>query len=631
MTAKPYDWERIERVLDQFEDAHRQGLQPSIAAFLSQHQVAGETLLTELVHIDLEIRLKRGETVRVESYLKQFPVLELDQHQLVDLLATEYRLRKIQQPSLTVNEYFDRFPQLADVLDRRLTSDDSPTAKSTEDGAERSVVDGSATATFMGGAEQAVVEGSPTASPPVDKTASPGMRFRILRPHARGGLGQVSVARDEELNREVALKEIQQRHASNSDLRARFVREAEITGGLEHPNIVPVYGLGQYADGRPYYAMRLIRGDSLNEAVKNYHDLRAEKASSGERAVQLRKLLGRFLDVCNAIAYAHSRGVLHRDLKPDNVMLGKYGETLVVDWGLAKSVDVPESVAQTGLHEDLLKPSSGPGWAATEMGWALGTPQYMSPEQAAGRLDLIGPATDVYGLGATLYCLLTGRPPIDRDDVGGNLKKVLEKVQQGKFAAPRGRSPDRPATGSDLPEGHGPEAGRRYASPRELADDMERWLADEPVTAYREPWLTRSARWGRKHKTLVAGAFGLVTAAAIGLAVSTVLIEQEQIQTDRARQRADANAVRAENLRKDAQLHLVLSYINGGINALEHGETARGMAVLGQAYRAALNDADQAELRRSVCACSGPGNRVANIDCRAPAGGCRPWPSAPTA
>src|SRR5207253_755151 len=171
-----------------------------------------------------------------------------------------------------------------------------------------------------------------------------------------GGLGKVSVARDEELHREVALKEIKDHHADNPDSRARFLLEAEVTGGLEHPGIVPVYGLGSYADGRPFYAMRFIKGDSLKEAIERFH--RAEKSGSdpGERALELRKLLGRFLDVCNAIAYAHSRAVLHRDLKPGNIMLGQYGETLVVDWGLAKPLDRLEPVADSG--EVMLRPAS---------------------------------------------------------------------------------------------------------------------------------------------------------------------------------------------------------------------------------------------------------------------------------
>ena len=273
----------------------------------------------------------------------------------------------------------------------------------------------------------------------IGRPTSAGLRFRVLRPHAKGGLGQVSVAHDEELHREVALKEIQEEHADDPESRARFLLEAEITGGLEHPGIVPVYGLGTYADGRPYYAMRFIKGDSLKDAIERFHQAERPGRQTGERSLRLRDLLGRFVDVCNAVAYAHSRGILHRDLKPGNIMLGQYGETLVVDWGLAKPLEQPEQV--TPSHEGLLKPSSGSGSAPTQMGRALGTPHFMSPEQAAGRLDLLGPASDVYSLGATLYCLLVGRPPFDDGDLG----ILLQQVQRGNFPRPRQVKADVPA------------------------------------------------------------------------------------------------------------------------------------------------------------------------------------------
>jgi serine/threonine-protein kinase len=275
------------------------------------------------------------------------------------------------------------------------------------------------------------VDPDATRPPAAGTPTSAGLRFRILRPHAKGGLGQVFVANDEELHREVALKEIQDRYADNRDSRVRFLLEAEITGGLEHPGIVPVYGLGSYADGRPYYAMRFIKGDSLQEAIKGFHATEGSRRDPGERALALRGLLGRFVDVCNAVAYAHSRGVLHRDLKPGNVMLGGYGETLVVDWGLAKPVGRPEGA--DGSAEGTLRPASASGSAPTQLGSVIGTPAFMPPEQAAGRLDQLGPASDVYSLGATLYCLLTGQAPV----TGADRAAVLRQVQRGEFPPPR--------------------------------------------------------------------------------------------------------------------------------------------------------------------------------------------------
>jgi eukaryotic-like serine/threonine-protein kinase len=172
-------------------------------------------------------------------------------------------------------------------------------------------------------------------------TVDPEGRFQIIRLHDRGALGEVCVARDQQLHRIVALKRIKKAHGTEREKRARFVVEAEITGRLEHPGIVPVYGLGTFDDGRPFYAMRFIRGDNLKSAIEQFHADESTNRDSGQRTLSLQKLLRRFLDVCNAIDYAHSRGVLHRDLKPGNIMLGKFGETLVVDWGLAKSVGRP--------------------------------------------------------------------------------------------------------------------------------------------------------------------------------------------------------------------------------------------------------------------------------------------------
>jgi serine/threonine-protein kinase len=395
----------------------------------------------------------------------------------------------------------------------------------------------------------------------IDAKAS---RYRIVRPHARGGLGEVFVAIDEELHREVALKEIQGRHAHDAERRARFVIEAEITGGLEHPGIVPVYGLGSYADGRPFYAMRFIKGDSLKEAIDRFHAVDepgAEHSQAGNRrqaehlqrrrqstaSLEFRKLLGRLIDVCNAIGYAHSRGVLHRDLKPGNVMLGKYGETLVVDWGLAKVVGRVE--AGTLADECTLQPTSASGSSPTQMGSAVGTPQYMSPEQAEGRLDLLGPATDVYSLGATLYCLLAGRAPFAADQPA----LVLQQVVHGTFPAPRSVNIETPMPLQAVClKAMALKPSQRYSSARELADDLEHWLADEAVSAWHEPLLERARRWVKRHQALVWSAAAAVLVAAIGLTTGVVLLSRANDRHRRAKEHALAQEKAAVAAREEA-------------------------------------------------------------------------------
>jgi serine/threonine-protein kinase len=376
--------------------------------------------------------------------------------------------------------------------------------------------------------------------PGVGLPTSAGLRFHILRPHARGGLGEVLVAQDRELNREVALKQIQDRHADDPGSRARFLLEAEITGGLEHPGIVPVYGLGCYADGRPYYAMRLIRGESFKEAIERFHKPSPARPDPGEHALLLRELLGRFVDMCQAVAYAHSRGVIHRDLKPGNVMLGPYGETLVVDWGLAKSLGQAEVPA--GPPEDPLRPLTSDGGVPTQAGQVVGTPQYMSPEQAGGRLDDIGPASDVYSLGATLYCLLTGRAPFEERDMG----VLLLKVEKGDLLPPSRVNPRvAPALGAICLKAMALRPQDRYPSARALAEDIKRWLADEPVPVYREPLLKRATRWARRHRAAVAATGALLLTAVAALAIGAVLIWREEARTNEQRRRAEANFQRA--------------------------------------------------------------------------------------
>ncbi len=368
-----------------------------------------------------------------------------------------------------------------------------------------------------------------------------GERFRILRPHASGGLGTVFVALDTALNREVALKQILPKHADDQGSRRRFLIEAEVTGRLEHPGIVPVYGLGTYPDGRPYYAMRFIKGDSLKETIERFHSADARKTDPGRRSLELRNLLRRFTDVCNAIEYAHSRRVLHRDIKPSNVIVGKHGETLVVDWGLAKPVG-GKSESPADAAERSLLPSSGGGSSETLPGSTLGTPAYMSPEQAAGNLDELGPRSDIYSLGATLYCILTGKPPFD-----GEVAEVLRKVARGEFPRPRQLDPSvDPALEAICLKAMATPPQERYPSCLALKEDLERWAADEPVVVYRAPAPVRLARWARKHRTGVAIAAGLLQTAVVVLAVSTVLLGQSRARIDRERRSAEEARQSAE-------------------------------------------------------------------------------------
>jgi serine/threonine-protein kinase len=382
--------------------------------------------------------------------------------------------------------------------------------------------------------------------------AEGSLRYRILRPHAKGGLGEVFVAQDLELHREVALKEIRAQHIGHDASHGRFVLEAEITGRLEHPGIVPVYGAGTHGDGRPFYAMRFIRGDNLKEAIARFHQASlpaaAEQTSTpagpspcsraARRArfesLEFRQLVARFINVCNALAYAHSRGVLHRDLKPGNIMLGKFGETLVVDWGLAKVLG-PEGASGSGdAGHNALLPSCSNKITETVAGSAVGTPAFMSPEQAAGKIEELGPATDIYSLGATLYTLLMNHPPIEGSDTG----EILRKAQRGDIAW---RKIDLQAVPIPLVAickkamAHNPHD--RYATPLALADDLENWLGDEPVSVYRAPLAVRARRWARRHHGAVSAIAASVLVVIVGLLLGVLLLGQrndELAATNRA-------------------------------------------------------------------------------------------------
>ena len=218
--------------------------------------------------------------------------------------------------------------------------------------------------------------------------------------------------------------------------------------------------------------------------------------------------------------------MLHRDIKPANIILGRYGETLVVDWGLAKPTGRVEPGTDAGERTPVSSPARG--CVETLPGYVLGTPGYMSPEQAAGRPSEVGPRTDVYSLGATLYCLLTGKPPFE----GPDPSLILAKVRAGEFPRPRQVEPTVPVALEAIclkamaldPEG-------RYATPRALGDDIERWLADQPVLAYPEPFPARAIRWVRRRKQWVAAAAAMLILTVLGLAIHNWQITREKART----------------------------------------------------------------------------------------------------
>lgn len=363
-------------------------------------------------------------------------------------------------------------------------------------------------------------------APPPDATVS---RFQDLRPFAEGGLGEVYLAEDSQIQRTVALKQIKKRWADDDESRTRFLQEAQITGRLEHPCVVPVYALGADETGRPYYAMRFVQGHSLQQAIERFHlPSKLERQTRREWLLELRKLLDRFVDVCNAMEYAHSRDIIHRDLKPSNIMLGAYGETFVVDWGLAKVLGTQEYGDLETI--DPFATKFGSGSTDTRMGTALGTPAYMSPEQAAGKLDQLGPATDIYSLGVTLYQLLTGQVPHADKDV----EVVFEQVSRGEIVSPRQQTDWAPrALASICLKALAHRPMDRYFSAREMSEDVQRWLADERVLAHEERWIEKAGRWMRQHRTLVATivvAQMLAVGAVVAGLVAWSAYQQQQYQ-----------------------------------------------------------------------------------------------------
>ncbi|MBI3863038.1 MAG: protein kinase [Planctomycetia bacterium] len=362
---------------------------------------------------------------------------------------------------------------------------------------------------------------------------------------ARGGMGAVWKGADNDLGREVAVKVLLQTRNGQTKLLQRFVDEARIHGQLQHPGVAPVYEMGQFPDKRPYFTMKLIRGQTLSRLLSG-------RPNPGHDRPRFLKI---FEKVCQTLAYAHARGVIHRDLKPANVMVGSFGETLVVDWGLAKcvgptvsgSTDAGDSQREAGVPADLCdadlsNPVSGtqePG--LTTAGQVVGTPAYMSPEQARGETNL-GPATDVYGLGAILYEILTGLAPYR----GTSATDVLAQVLAGPPPPPSSCVTGIPrALGAICLKAMARDSSDRYRTATELAHDIDRWLGDEPVAACVDSWLVQAGRWTRRHRTGVLIAVATVSVATICLAVTSMLLLQANLSIERQRNLAQVQRDKA--------------------------------------------------------------------------------------
>ncbi len=380
------------------------------------------------------------------------------------------------------------------------------------------------------------------------------LRYEDHGEHARGGLGRVLAKRDRKLDRTVAIKELLTR---SPRAEARFAREASITARLEHPGVVPIYEGGTWPDGTPFYAMKLIAGDSLSDRIK-----------ATERFDDRLSLIPHVLAVAEAIAYAHSEGVIHRDLKPANVIVGPYGETVVVDWGLAKQLDAAEIGADDRADPTGSGPyRDAPDDALTVDGDVLGTPTYMAPEQARG--EAVDERADVYALGAILYAVLAGRPPYSASSSKQAMTELLARPPEPIANV----VPVRAELAAIVDKAMAREPDRRYPDASALRDDLRRYQAGQMVrahhyTAVERLWRgLRRARWALALASLLA----LGGLAAYGLTRETASLADlcKQGQTDAsAMWNADVKARVAAALRKTGVPYAdeTVARVDGGLD-----------------------------------------------------------------
>jgi serine/threonine protein kinase/tetratricopeptide (TPR) repeat protein len=414
-----------------------------------------------------------GQRPRIEDVLAQLPA---DSQAIAfrELLAIELDVRRQKGEEASADEYRQRFPNRATIVDEVIASLSRDVAET-----------------------EPLSSGNDTA--PVSATTC--TRYEQLKFFRRGGLGALYRATDEALHRETVVKFMNEQCEKDPSLIAQFKVEAEVTGRLDHPGIVPVYGIGQDWQGRPFYVMRLINGRELKQAIQDYHHGDPLKHAGGHRRQMLCNLLEHLASACNTVAYAHHVGVVHCDIKPANIMIGKYGETFVLDWGLATNFE--RTSTYYSLNEPTMRPHNGTG--SSSSGQRGGTYGYSSPEQILTD-GPIGPTSDVYSLGATLYEIITGQAPFNGRD-----SNVRDLIRNGEFPPPRKLQRDVcPRLEAICLKAMALAPQARYPTAKLLADDITNWIRDEEIIAAPDRWLDRLSRLGRRHRGLTAAAFILL-------------------------------------------------------------------------------------------------------------------------
>jgi len=437
----------------------------------------------------------------------------------------------------------------------------------------------------------------------LESRGSLATRYRLDGEIARGGMGAILEVWDEDLRRHLAMKvalstagEGSSSKPENLDARvlARFLEEAQVTGQLEHPGIVPVHELGLDKNGHLYFTMPLIRGRDL-EAIFSL-------VATGEEGWSTTRALGVVLKACEAMAYAHDKGVIHRDLKPANVMVGRFGEVYVMDWGLARvsghedrhdcRVGTDDS-AESGEAEERVAPdpradAKGESSAAlyTMDGDVIGTPAYMAPEQARGQLDALDERTDVYSLGAMLYRLLTQTTPYVPRGESRNALEILTELLLGPPRSIEQLSPETPGELVAICEkAMARDAADRYANMSDLAEDLRAFMENRVVRAYETGAVAETRKWIRRNKPLAISAAAGLLALVGGMVMSLVL-----------KDRADQNAELAEDRR---------------VIADQSAEVAREQRELAEAQRRV---ADAERIKANASAELAEKNRVAAVE-----------------